>query len=97
MRLLAGVHQVVLLQVGQLGEAFVTGLTLEGSFSAVDPKMNLRVEEKSLGLRGKTRRRSEACPSLTFRLDSCPKVLLHTLHSYLILPFCFFSGYGSAL
>ena len=35
--------------------------------------------------------------SLTFRFDSCPKVLLQTLHSYLILPFCFFSGYGSAL
>lgn len=35
--------------------------------------------------------------SLTFRFDSCPKVLLHTLHSYLIFPFCFFSGYGSAL
>lgn len=39
----------------------------------------------------------ERVSSLTFRFDSCPKVLLHTLHSYLILPFCFFSGYGSAL
>lgn len=54
MRLLAGVHQVVLLQVSQLGEAFAAGLTLEGPFSAVDPKVNLRVEEEeeeSLGFR----------------------------------------------
>lgn len=30
--------------------------------------------------------------SLTLRLESWPKVLLQTLHSYLILPFCFLSG-----
>lgn len=36
-------------------------------------------------------------PVFTLRFESCPKVLLHTLHSYLILPFCFFSGYGSVL
>ena len=28
----------------------------------------------------------------TLRLESCPKLLLHTLHSYRILPFSFFSG-----
>ena len=41
MRLLPGVDQEVFLQVSQLREAFVAGLTLEGSLSAVDTKMNL--------------------------------------------------------
>lgn len=40
--LLPRVDQEVFLQVRQLGEALVTGLTFEGSLSAVDSKMNLR-------------------------------------------------------
>ena len=48
MWLLPSVDQEVLLQMSQLGEAFVTGLTFERSFSTVDTKMNLcdREEEK---------------------------------------------------
>lgn len=59
--------------------------------------MNLRVEEQSSGLLETEGRVSETLhvlvwPRLTFRFDSCPNVLLHTLHSYLIFPFCFFNG-----
>lgn len=39
----------------------------------------------------------EGVEALTLRLDSCPKVLEQMLHSYLIFPFCFFSGYGRDL
>lgn len=46
MRLLPSVDQVVFLQVSQLSEAFVTGLTFERSLSAVDTKMNLHDEEE---------------------------------------------------
>ncbi len=46
MWLLPSVDQEVLLQVSQLGEAFVTGLTFERSLSTVDTKMNLHDEEK---------------------------------------------------
>lgn len=46
MWLLASVDQVMLLQVSQLGEAFVTGLTFERSFSTVDTKMNLYFRDK---------------------------------------------------
>ena len=42
MRLFTSVNQVVFLQVGKLGEAFVTGFTLEWSLSSVDPQMNLK-------------------------------------------------------
>lgn len=45
MRLLPGVDQVVLLQVSQLSEAFVTGLTLERSLTAVHSKVNLHGRE----------------------------------------------------
>lgn len=107
MRLLPRVDQEVLLQVSQLGEAFVAGLTLERPLATVDTKMNL---ERGTNISGSSREQirtwlsgGRSKPSyrhplsLTFRFDSCPKVLLHTLHSYLILPFCFFSGYGRAL
>lgn len=48
MWLFPSVDQEVLLQVSELGEAFVTGLTFERSLSTVDTKMNLqdREEEK---------------------------------------------------
>lgn len=46
MRLLPSVDQEVFLQVSQLGEAFVTGLTFKGSLSTVDTKMNLRDGEE---------------------------------------------------
>lgn len=39
------VDQVVFLQVSQLGEAFVTGLTFEGSLSTVNTEMDLHEEE----------------------------------------------------
>ena len=48
MRLLPGVDQVVFLQMSQLSEAFVTGLTFEGSLPTVDTKVNLRSEEESI-------------------------------------------------
>lgn len=43
---LPSVDQEVLLQVSQLGEAFVTGLTFERSLSTVDTKMNLHSREQ---------------------------------------------------
>lgn len=49
MRLLARVHQEVLLQVSQLGEALVAGLTLEGSLPTVDAKVDLRVGQERSG------------------------------------------------
>lgn len=53
MWLLPSVDQEVFLQVSQLREAFVTGLTFEGSLSTVDTKMNLhdREGERCLGNR----------------------------------------------
>lgn len=46
MWLLPGVDQEMFLQVSQLGEAFVTGLTFERSLSTVDTKMNLHDGEE---------------------------------------------------
>lgn len=46
MWLLPSVDQEVFLQVSQLGEAFVTGLTFEGSLSTVNTKMNLHDNEE---------------------------------------------------
>lgn len=43
---LPSVDQEVLLQVSQLGEAFVTGLTFERSLSTVDTKMNLHSRDQ---------------------------------------------------
>lgn len=43
---LPSVDQEVLLQVSQLGEAFVTGLAFERSLSTVDTKMNLHSSER---------------------------------------------------
>lgn len=43
MRLLSCVNQVVFLQVGQLSEVLVAGLTPEGTFSTVHSKMDLRI------------------------------------------------------
>lgn len=42
MRLLSCVNQVVFLQVGQLSEVLVAGLTPEGTLSTVHPQMDLR-------------------------------------------------------
>lgn len=42
MRLLSCVNQVVFLQVGQLSEVLVAGLTPEGTLSAVHSQMDLR-------------------------------------------------------
>lgn len=54
MWLLPSVDQVVFLQVSELREAFVTGLTLEGPLSTVHTKVNLcakkNKEKISLGL-----------------------------------------------
>ncbi len=47
MWLLPSVDQKVLLQVSQLGETFVTGLTFKRSFSTVDTKVNLHDREKN--------------------------------------------------
>lgn len=41
MRFLPGVDQVMLLEVGQLSEALLTQVTLEGPLAAVHPEMNL--------------------------------------------------------
>lgn len=46
-RLLPGVDQEVLLQVSQLGEAFVAGLAFERSLAAVDTKMHLQPRRKT--------------------------------------------------
>lgn len=46
MWLLPSVDQEVLLQVSQLGEAFVAGLAFERSLSTVDTKMNLHGGEE---------------------------------------------------
>lgn len=51
MWLLPSVDQEVLLQVSQLGEAFVAGLTFERSLSTVDTKMDLHGGEEESGLR----------------------------------------------
>lgn len=65
MWLLPSVDQEVLLQVSQLGEAFVTGLTFERSLSTVDTKMNLHGREEEtkrlLRLVGKTDLHSLLC------------------------------------
>lgn len=42
MRLLSCVNQVVFLQVGQLSEVLIAGLTPEGTLSAVHSQMDLR-------------------------------------------------------
>lgn len=56
MWLLPSVDQKVLLQVSQLGEAFVTGLAFERSLSTVDTKVNLNGKKKVyLGLLGQQR------------------------------------------
>lgn len=41
------VDKVVFLEVSQLSEAFVTGLTFEGSFSTVNTKMDLKKKKNS--------------------------------------------------
>lgn len=41
MRFFASVHQMVLLQVGKLGEGFGTDVTLEGSLARVSTQVNL--------------------------------------------------------
>lgn len=42
MRLLSCVNQVVFLQVGQLSEVFIAGLTPEGTLATVHSQMDLR-------------------------------------------------------
>lgn len=43
MRFLSGVNQVVFLQVGQLSEVLIAGLTPEGTLSAMHSQMDLEV------------------------------------------------------
>lgn len=45
MRLLSCVNQVVFLQVGQLSEVLIAGLTPEGTLSAVHSQMDLEVRQ----------------------------------------------------
>lgn len=45
MRLFPSVNQIVFLQMGQLGEILVAGLTLEGSLSTVHSQMNLKPKQ----------------------------------------------------
>lgn len=45
MRLLAGVDEVVLLEVGQLGEALGAHVALEGPLPRVGPQVHLQVRE----------------------------------------------------
>lgn len=47
MRLFSRVNQVVFLQVGQLGEILIAGLTLEGPFSTVHSQMDLKTVSHS--------------------------------------------------
>lgn len=47
MRLFSCVNQVVFLQVGQLGEVLIAGLTLEGPFSTVHSQMDLKAVSHS--------------------------------------------------
>lgn len=49
-RLLAGVHQVVLLEVGKLGEGFGTDVALEGPLARVGSQVDLKVGQLSEGL-----------------------------------------------
>lgn len=42
-RFLAGVHQVVLLEVGKLGEGFGTDVALEGPLARVGSQVDLEV------------------------------------------------------
>lgn len=104
MGLLSSVHQEVFLQVGQLGEALTAGRTLEGSLTAVDTQVHLHTagtqryiswvqcKGTQSSLDAWNEGSEQNVSSLTLRLESWPKVLLQTLHSYLILPFCFLSG-----
>ena len=48
MRLLSSVNQVVFLQVGQLCEVLIAGLTPEGTLPAVHSQMDLRTPCKKL-------------------------------------------------
>ncbi len=102
MGFLSCVDQIVFLQVGQLSETFIAGLTLKGSFTAMDSQVHLEIKTGKLGTIRSASNRCVAhiCYSskwdtvlfLTLRLESWPKVLVQTLHSYLIFPFCFLSG-----
>lgn len=49
-RLLAGVHQVVLLEVGKLGEGFGTDVTLEGPLARVSSQVHFKVGQLPEGL-----------------------------------------------
>lgn len=48
MRLFSRVNQVVFLQVGQLGEVLIAGLTLEGPLSTVHSQMDLKTVSHGL-------------------------------------------------
>lgn len=43
-RFLSCVDQIVFLQVGQLSETFIAGLTLKGSFPTMDAQVHLRIK-----------------------------------------------------
>lgn len=49
MGFLSCVDQIVFLQVGQLSETFIAGLTLKGSFTTMDTQVHLKVKTGKLG------------------------------------------------
>lgn len=50
MWLLSSVYQVVFLQVGQLRETFITGLTLKWSFATMDTQVHLQIRQLTKSL-----------------------------------------------
>lgn len=97
MRLLSCVDQVMFLEVGQLRETFFAEVTLERSLTAVHSEMDLKPQQLSYDLCHQTAKdshqiRNVQADGVTLRFDSCPNVFEQMLHSYLIFPFCFFSG-----